>query len=79
MKSLKKIIAVTLALACLMVTPVSATVADYYDIGFLKFNGVYVNRWGQPIPNVVARGVGKGKFTTKVNGKTITVDVTVVD
>ena len=54
---IRKIAALTCAISCILATSVGATVADYYDIGFLKFNGVYVNRWGQPIPNVTARGV----------------------
>jgi hypothetical protein len=55
MKLFRRITALACVLACLVVTPVSATVADYYDIGFMKFNGVYVNRLGLPIPNVAAR------------------------
>ena len=74
MKLFRKIIALTLAMACLVVTPVGATVADYYDIGFLKFNGVYVNRWGQPIPNVVARGVDVSSYQETIDWAAVAQD-----
>lgn len=74
MRLLKKITAVTLALACLVVTPVGATVADYYDLGFVKFNGVYVNRWGQPIPNVTARGVDVSSYQETIDWAAVATD-----
>lgn len=59
---IKKVVAVTLAITTVLCTPVLATEADYYDIGFMKFNGVYVNRWGQPIPNVESRGIDVSSY-----------------
>ena len=74
MKVFKKIVALTCVLTCLMATSVSATVADYYDIGFMKFNGVYVNRLGQPIPNVVARGVDVSSYQGVINWQAVATD-----
>ena len=71
---IRKITALALALACLVVTPVGATVADYYDIGFLKFNGVYVNRWGQPIPNVAARGIDVSSYQEVIDWAQVATD-----
>ena len=74
MKMFKKIVALTCVLTCLMATSVSATVADYYDIGFMKFNGVYVNRLGQPIPNVAARGVDVSSYQGVINWPLVATD-----
>ncbi len=54
---IRRITVVALILACFITTPVYATVADYYDNGFQKINGEYVNRVGLPIPNVTGRGI----------------------
>ena len=66
--------ALTLVLACLVVTPVGATVADYYDLGFVKFNGVYVNRWGLPIPNVAARGIDVSSYQDTIDWAQVATD-----
>ncbi len=74
MKLIRKITALTLVLACLVVTPVGATVADYYDLGFVKFNGVYVNRWGLPIPNVAARGIDVSSYQDTIDWAQVATD-----
>ena len=74
MKLFRRITALACVLACLVVTPVSATVADYYDIGFMKFNGVYVNRLGLPIPNVAARGIDVSSYQGTINWAEVATD-----
>ena len=74
MKLLRRITALACVLACLVVTPVSATEADYYDIGFMKFNGVYVNRLGLPIPNVAARGIDVSSYQGTINWAEVATD-----
>ncbi|MBO4890214.1 MAG: hypothetical protein J5574_04405 [Lachnospiraceae bacterium] len=71
---IRKTLALTLALSTLFALSVSATVADYYDIGFLKFNGVYVNRWGQPIPNVTARGIDVSSYQETIDWAAVATD-----
>ena len=74
MKTLKKITALACALACIMATPVFATEADYYDLGFMKFNGTYVNRWGQAIPNVSARGIDVSSYQGTIDWAAVATD-----
>lgn len=74
MKLVRKITALTCVIACLMATTVSATVADYYDIGFMKFNGVYVNRLGQTLSNVTARGVDVSSYQGVINWPAVATD-----
>ena len=56
-----------LVFVLLSVVPVFATEVDYYDIGFVKFNGVYVNRLGLPIPNVVERGIDVSSYQGNID------------
>ena len=71
---IRKTLALTLVLSTLFAMSVGATVADYYDIGFLKFNGVYVNRWGQPIPNVTARGIDVSSYQETIDWAAVATD-----
>lgn len=75
LKSLvKRILTATLALSLLMYIPTYATEADYYDIGFIKFNGVYVNKWGQTIPNVVSRGIDVSSYQGTIDWAQVATD-----
>lgn len=57
-KLFKKILIVTVILtAFINSATVYATPADYYDNGFFKFNGFYVNRIGVPIIGAAKRGI----------------------
>ena len=71
---IRKTLALTLVLSTMFAMSVGATVADYYDIGFLKFNGVYVNRWGQPIPNVTARGIDVSSYQETIDWAAVATD-----
>ncbi len=73
-KLFRRITALACIMACLVVTPVFATEADYYDIGFMNFNGVYVNRLGQPLSNVTARGIDVSSYQGVINWAEVATD-----
>ncbi len=62
---------ITIILMAANTIPVYATVADYYDNGFFSFNGTYINRLAQPIPNVVKRGIDVSFYQGDINWKTV--------
>ena len=74
MKLFRRITALACIMACLVVTSVFATEADYYDIGFMNFNGVYVNRLGQPLSNVTARGIDVSSYQGVINWAEVATD-----
>lgn len=74
MRKIRVLTALVCVFTCLFATPVSATVADYYDPGFMKFEGTYVNRWGQPIPNVTARGIDVSSYQETIDWAAVATD-----
>lgn len=59
-KKISKLVIAALMTVVFAVTgtnSVSATVADYYDPGFNRVGGVFVNSAGTPIPGAIKRGI----------------------
>ncbi len=63
-----------LATVLFFVQPVQATVADYYDPGYIRINGVFVNNWGQPIPGAVKRGMDVSMYQGDINWSLVAQD-----
>ncbi|MBQ7563008.1 MAG: glycoside hydrolase family 25 protein [Lachnospiraceae bacterium] len=49
--------ALLITLAFVEAHPAYATTVDYYDPGYARFNGVFVNNWGVPIEGALKRGM----------------------
>lgn len=70
----KRVAVIATALTMLMYIPAYATEADYYDLGFMKFNGVYINKWGLEIPNVEARGIDVSSYQGTIDWAQVATD-----
>ncbi|MCR4655065.1 MAG: hypothetical protein K5770_02370 [Lachnospiraceae bacterium] len=46
---------------------VKATTADYYDPGYARFNGVFVNNYGAPIEGAIKRGIDVSMYQGDIN------------
>ena len=53
---------------------VKATTADYYDPGYARFNGVFVNNWGAPIEGAVKRGIDVSMYQGTINWSEVAKD-----
>ena len=71
---IKRAVSIALAVTMLVAVPAYATEADYYDLGFVKYNGVYVNKWGATIPNVISRGIDVSSYQGTIDWAQVATD-----
>ena len=68
-------ILLTISLFCLLFAhPAYATTADYYDVGFLPYEGNYINTKFEEIPNAYARGIDVSVYQGKIDWEAVAKD-----